>query len=133
MDRPNGRRMSLTGHDPSQPLNTEVELIARKVSPSLGILVTIAATKAVTTPTGTGTSAQILAADASRLGATIVNTDPASTLFLGVNGATAVIGSGIAIAPAAAYQLTDPQINGQVNGIWNGTPTVGASIAAYTA
>ena len=119
---PNSPNGITVGYDP-----------AGRVVGGIAVQVVLLATKTVTTPTGTTSSAQLLAADSTRLGATIVNTDPSSTLWLGVNGATAVVGIGHSIAPSASYSLSTPEAAGRVNGIWTAGVTVGASISAYTA
>jgi len=96
-------------------------------------LLTVAATRTKTTPAASATSVQLLAADSSRVAATIVNTDPAKKLYLGFNGAAAVVGVGTVVAPKAAVSVPAATIAGQINGIWEAGPTGTAAITATTA
>jgi hypothetical protein len=95
-------------------------------------LATIEVTRTSTTVGHSATSVQLLAADSTRLAATIVNTDSSKTLYIGLNGAAAVVGTN-PVAPNAAYNVDPKYVAGQVNGIWDAGATGGASILATTA
>lgn len=97
------------------------------------LLLTYPATRTKTTPATSATSVQLLAADATRLAATIVNNDATKKLYLGYNGAAAVVGTGDFVAPNGALSIQAVNIAGQVNGIWEAGATGGASIVATTA
>jgi hypothetical protein len=62
-------------------------------------------------------STQILAADVSRLAATIVNNDTTKNLYIGLNGATATTSSTIVVPPKGAYNVPADSVAGQINGI----------------
>lgn len=95
-------------------------------------LAVIAVTRTKTTGGPYATSTQLLAADVSRLAATIVNNDTVKTLYIGINGATAVIGTN-PVLPGAAYNVDPKYVAGQINGIQDAGATLGAAILATTA
>lgn len=125
--------MTMSIRDPLQSATLNLEVAGRQITSSLAVMLTLAVTNTPSTVVSSATSVQLLAAAANRVGATIVNTDTAQTLWLGFNGAAAVVGTGTSIPPLGGLRVPDANIAGQINGIWTGTPTGGASISAYTA
>ncbi len=95
-------------------------------------LPTIAVARTTTTVAPSTSSVQLLPADVTRLAATVVNEDSAKNLYIGVNGAAAVVGTNT-VKPKAAFNVPAPVVAGQVNGIWDAGATQDASILATTA
>jgi hypothetical protein len=93
-------------------------------------LITVSRSKTTAGPFAT--SSQLLAADVTRVAATIINTDSSKKLYIGLNGAAAVIGTN-PVAPNAVYNAPPGSVAGQINGIWDASATGDASIVATTA
>jgi hypothetical protein len=109
-----------------------VDLAGIDLGNGTAALATINVTRAKTTAGPDFVSTQLIAADVSRLALTIVNSDATQNLYLGLNGAAAVLGTN-PVAPGAAFNVDPKYVAGQVNGIWDAGATAGASMLATTA
>lgn len=95
-------------------------------------LAVISVSRAASSAGPYASSTQLLAADPTRIAASIVNTDTTHNLYLGLNGATATTGSKYVVAPGAVFNVPANVVAGQVNAIWAAGATLGASILATT-
>jgi hypothetical protein len=144
--RPNARVMALQVRDPRTDQNNGapdaqtgqqhqggyVDVAGIDLGNGTAAIALVTVTRTKTTVAQSSSSVQLLAADVSRVAATIVNTDTVKTLYIGLNGAAAVTGTN-PVAPGSAYNVPTKAIAGQVNGIWDSGATQGASILATTA
>lgn len=117
----------------TQHIGGQIDVMGVDLGNGFAALATIAVVRTPSTVAGAITSTQLLAADSSRLAVSVANTDVSSTLYLGVNGAAAVVGVGIAIPPGSAKSVPVGQTAGVLNGIWTAGVTGSAKITATTA
>ena len=74
-----------------------------------------------TSATVTGTSAQILASDTSRLGCVLINLSSDNISF-GIGANAAVVGSGITLTPNGVYEMDEySYVTSAINAISSGT------------
>lgn len=91
----------------------------------------IVATRTKTQVAPSTTSTQLLAADVTRVAASIQNTDTAKNLYIGLN-TNAVVGNNT-VPPGGVYNVPPANIAQVINGIWDSGATGDANIMATTA
>jgi hypothetical protein len=109
-----------------------LEMLGVDLGNGCAAVATIAVTRTKTTVGESATSVQLLAADVTRVAATIVNTDTTKTMYVGLNGAPAVAGTN-PIPPLGSYNVPPANVQAQINGIWDAGATGGANVLATTA
>lgn len=94
-------------------------------------ILVIVATRTKTQVAPSTTSTQLLAADVTRVAASIQNSDTAKNLYIGLN--TAAVAGTNAVPPGGVYNVPVANIAQVINGIWDSGATGDANIMATTA
>jgi hypothetical protein len=97
----------------------------------VGALVTVAGTRTKTTPGPLAASTQILAADVTRVAASVQNNDATHAAYLGFATA-AVVGSGLAIPAGGAVAIPGKYVTGVINAIQASGATGTLTVIATT-